>query len=249
MSIKEQIRASLPKWIKPHRVLRGKLRGSWIITSWHDYPSAILGYAEQDLLDWFFQNISPGETWLDIGAHYGFTAIALARIVGEQGRIFAFEPMVSTAGSLLKTSRLNHLNQVTVIPFGLSSSPSLELITLPTFRGMADRTLQGKSTVERIFTCSLDGLWKSINLGNPSLQGIKIDVQGMELEVLQGMNDVLTRNKPKLLIEVHTGIDREVLGGLLVKSGYKPNPYSTHLKQTIKLSDMVDDQSYAFYPG
>jgi len=49
--------------------LGGLLKGYVIVTSWHDYPAAILGRTERALLDWFAHNVGSGETWLDVGAH------------------------------------------------------------------------------------------------------------------------------------------------------------------------------------
>src|SRR5437867_5167488 len=97
-SLTRRIRRFLPRFISPHSILAGPLRGARIYTSWHDYPGAILGTTERPLLEWFWRNVSPGETWIDAGAHYGYTAIALCRLVGSAGRVFAFEPVLSTAG-------------------------------------------------------------------------------------------------------------------------------------------------------
>src|ERR1700722_15054658 len=94
--IKETIRTLLPRTIGNRRILGGPLRGQYLVTSWHDYPGALLGTTERPLLAWFKQNVCAGETWLDIGAHYGYTAVALSRLVGKKGRVFAFEPMVAT---------------------------------------------------------------------------------------------------------------------------------------------------------
>src|SRR2546427_6871891 len=109
--LKEWLRRVMPRTVRPHRILAGRLRGFRIVTSWHDYPAAILGTTERALLEWFEHNVQPGETWLDVGAHYGYTALALGRLVGPVGRVFAFEPMVSTAGHLGRTRSLNLLSQ------------------------------------------------------------------------------------------------------------------------------------------
>src|SRR6267378_2914827 len=110
-SLKEHVRRLLPKSVRPHRILAGRLRGFRIVTSWYDYPAAILGKTERALLDWFEENVHIGETWLDVGAHYGYTALALSRLVGPAGRVFAFEPMITTAGCVARTRELNRLRQ------------------------------------------------------------------------------------------------------------------------------------------
>src|SRR5256885_1832897 len=140
-SLKAHVRQFLPRSTRPHRVLAGPLRGASIYTSWHDYPGAILGTTEKPLLDWFARNVSPGETWLDIGAHYGYTAIALSRLVGPAGRVFAFEPVLATAGCIARTRELNQLHQLRVVPLALGSGSALETTLLPLVRGMADSTI------------------------------------------------------------------------------------------------------------
>src|ERR1700680_4634972 len=108
--------------MRAHRILGGPLRGRIIVTSLHDYPGAILGRTEKPLLSWFQLNVKPGETWLDVGAHYGYTAIALAELVGADGRVEAFEPSLATAGSLNPTRALNRFAQIKVGPFALAES-------------------------------------------------------------------------------------------------------------------------------
>src|SRR6266498_583467 len=114
--LKESLQQFLPRSIGSRRILAGPLRGHSLVTSWHDYPAAILGRTERHLLDWFSERASAGETWLDIGAHYGYTAIALCRLVGPTGRVYAFEPMVASAGCIARTRGLNGFRQLTVVP-------------------------------------------------------------------------------------------------------------------------------------
>lgn len=209
--LKSLVRFLLPRRILPHRILAGPLQGSWIVTSWHDYPAAITGRTEKVLLEWFNKNVKSGETWLDIGAHYGYTMIALSRLVGISGRIFAFEPHMTTAGSLAATKILNDLDQVTIFPFALAEKGGIQITSLSVDRGMVDKNLSTKSDIS-ILTTSLDWLWPMICNGNPLIDGIKIDVQGMELEVLRGMFNTIKENKPKLIIEFHPNVvRREIL--------------------------------------
>jgi len=243
---KALIRRLLPRTIRRHRILAGALRGCYIVTSWHDYPAAITGRTEKRLLAWFQQNVAAGETWLDVGAHYGYTAIALCRLVGPEGRVFAFEPMLSTAGHLTQTRFLNHLPQVTVLPLALASPEELELQQLPITRGMVDSGLHGQEPTECILVTSLDWLWPRICGRQERVDGIKIDVQGMEIEALRGMFGTLRRFRPKLVIEVHHGVSRDSLLQLLKAAGYsspgrpvEPIPGETEARY-------VDDRSYEF---
>jgi FkbM family methyltransferase len=219
--LKASIRRLLPKRYTPHQILSGPLHGMRIVTSWNDYPSAILGYNESALLQWLGCNVRAGETWLDIGAHYGYTAMAMARSVGLKGRVFAFEPMLSTAGCVVRSTSINKLAQVTIVPIGLGSPTQLEIRRIQTTRGMADSTLRGGCDEATIFVASLDWLWPQICGGDSRIDGAKIDVQGMEIEVLRGMAELLKRSRPRLAVEVHERVDREALLGLLESCGYE----------------------------
>lgn len=221
--LKNGIRSLLPRSARKHRILGGPLGGSFIVTSWHDYPAAILGRTEESLLRWFAANVNKGETWLDIGAHYGYTAIALSKLVGESGRVFAFEPMLNTAGCICRTRSLNNLPQMTVVPLALGNKAELAIDSMLSVRGMIDSTLQdGNGFRESFIISQLDWLWPTISGNDQSVHGIKIDVQGMEIDVLEGMADILNRKKPKLLVELHAGVSRDRFLEVIRSCGYSP---------------------------
>ena len=247
--LKARIRRLMPKAVRAHRILAGRLRGYRIVTSWHDYPGAILGRTERALLDWFERNVGPGETWLDVGAHYGYTAIALSRLVGPRGRVFAFEPELATAGCLARTRQVNHLNQLIVMPLGLGAPDALAVTSLPTVRGMVDRTVSAEGKhIAAFLTARLDWAWDHLCGGQRRIDGIKIDVQGMELETLTGMTGLLREFTPRLVLEVHHGVNRHEILDLLESAGY------ARLGQAVDVPTggaetnalYLDDRSYSF---
>lgn len=246
-ALKNLLRAWLPRSVRPQRIWAGSLRGCHIVTSWHDYPSAIMGRTERSLLDWFVQNVEPGETWLDVGAHYGYTAIALSRLVGQTGRVFAFEPMLSTAGYLAQTRLINSLPQLTVLPLALAVPENLELKQLPTVRGMVDSTIQSGEWLETILVARLDWLWPQICDGQQQIDGIKIDVQGMEIETLRGMSGLLEVFKPKLAVEFHPGVARDVLLDMIEDLGYMREGMPIEPVEGETEPQYLDDRSYAFH--
>jgi len=241
--LKEAIRRLLPERQKTHRIHGGPLAGRRIHTSWHDYPGAIRGDTESPLLGWFARNVKSGETWLDVGAHYGYTAIALSGLVGSEGRVIAFEPVLATAGCLARTRAANGLNQLQIVAMGLSTDPRIVAARLPVHRGMADASVAVADWYETILVTGFDGLWESISGGNTAIHGVKIDVQGMEGPVLAGMEGALRRWRPKLVIEFHAGVDRTPILDLLESCGYdrKSEPVEPDLRDVIE-----NDKSYAF---
>lgn len=254
-STKAILRKFFPGGIRNHRIWNGLLRGQKIVTSWHDYPAAILGYTERPLLDWFAQNVKPGETWLDIGAHYGYTAIALSRLAGESGRVFAFEPMISTAGYVTQTRKLNNFSQLTVVPFGLAVPETMEIISLPMTRGMVDNTLfkderkkrETKDWLETIIVARFDWLWPRICSNDGRIDGVKIDVQGMEIDVLTGMMDTLKSQHPKLVVELHRGVDRKKFLNTIELAGYAKDAIPIEPVNGEVSPLYLDDHSYFFH--
>lgn len=245
--IKSSIRNFLPKTVREHRIIAGPLRGYKIVTSWHDYPAAITGRTEKSLLNWIQENIKPGETWLDVGAHYGYTAIALCRQVGSLGRVFVFEPMLTTAGYLNQTMAINDFRQSTVLPFALGQVDGITIKQLPMERGMIDSTIENTGTVQFVVT-SLDWLWPQITNKDPNINGVKIDVQGMELGVLQGMVGIIRDQKPIILLEFHRGANREKIADIFSRAGYQEPGTSPDGRIPVPENNYLDNQSYVFLP-
>lgn len=246
MRIPPVVRRLLPRRVKPHRIWSGPLRGRRIVTSWRDYPAAVTGRTELPLLRWFHRHVRTGETWLDVGAHFGYTALALSELVGPGGRVFAFEPMMSTAGSLLETREANGCAQLTVLPLGLAAAGRLELADMPSVRGMVDSTLTAQSRDQRVLVASLDWLWPMICGAADRIDGIKVDVQGMELEVLRGSVGVLERFHPRLVIELHRGVDRMQILDLVERVGYSSRATPIEPQAGETTPSYLDDRSYVF---
>ena len=245
-TLKEKIRQFLPKNLKGHTIGRGFLRGRKIFTSWRDYPGAIRGTTEEPLLQWFCNQVHADETWIDVGAHYGYTALALARLVGHRGHVVAFEPVTASAGCIGITRQLNHCSQMRIAPFALGAEPGIHTFDLPVYRGMADSTLLRQGDwIEPLLVTTFDHIWPALSLPGEQVHGVKIDVQGMEIEVLKGMRQMLLRDHPKLVIEFHTGVDRRLALDILAAAGYNVEPQPV---EGGSAREIADDKSYAFEP-
>jgi FkbM family methyltransferase len=227
-------------------ILGGPLKGKRIFTSWHDYPGAILGTTEKELLAWFSQNVEPGQTWLDVGAHYGYTALALSGLVGPEGSVFAFEPVLATASCIAQTRLFNGLDKLHVVPLGLSAECALRTKRLAVVRGMADSTIDQSGWTEPILVAAFDGLWTGLRGEQPKVDGVKIDVQGMELDVLRGMRRTLQSDHPKLVIEFHEGVNRASILDVLRECGYSSPGESVEGNSHMDLPLYLDNRSYAF---
>ena len=136
---------------------------------------------------------------------------------------------------------------MTVMPFALGDRKEINISRLSVVRGMGDSTLKGKKH-ETIFVTSLDWLWPQVCGQDRSIDGVKIDVQGMEFETIKGMGEVLKSNYPKLVIEFHKGVDRDKFGDTLVNIGYTRPAIPLEPIPGENMPQFLDDKSYAFEP-
>jgi len=143
-----------------------------------------------------------GKVVYDIGAFHGLLTIHYAR---DARAVVAWEPNSRNRRRLMENVKLNRFSNVMVRPYGLSSKAArAEMSFDPLMPGMAtvDSGVAGGSEHETIELRTLDG---EVGLEPPDL--IKIDVEGFELEVLQGAMKTLARG-PDLFLEMH-GADLE----------------------------------------
>src|SRR5205814_1993696 len=136
-----------------------------------------------------------------------------------------------------------HLEQIRVMPLGLGDAHGPHLVSVPISRGMANHDLGG-SGCEDIILIGFDYLWNS--LGETPVHGVKIDVQGMELQTLVGMKRTLASQRPKLVIEFHPGVDRNAILSLLGSVGYKLPAKPLAPLPMEREAMYLDDCSYEF---
>jgi hypothetical protein len=128
----------------------------------------------------------------------------------------------------------------------------METVRLPITRGMADRTIEDRSSRhewETIHVARFDWLWPRVNGGDPIVHGVKIDVQGMEVDVLDGMGGLLRAQKPALVVELHRGVDRARLLEILIAAGYSREAAPIDAVPGGRSAPLADDCSYAFVPS
>jgi hypothetical protein len=112
---------------------------------------------------------------------------------------------------------------------------------------MIDRTIGADGTLFSAFLVArLDWLWDRICGGRRVINGVKIDVQGMEIEAVKGMLGLLGEFGPKLVLEVHRGVDRGELLDLIESVGYcrRGEPVDPAAENSGPL--YLDDRSYSF---
>jgi len=136
---------------------------------------------------------------------------------------------------------------LTVVPMALGNTTDLAIDSLHSVRGMIDSTLEDPSgLMENYFASRLDWLWPRLSGSDLHIDGIKIDVQGLEIQVLEGMSALAKQYHPKLLVELHKGVSRPKLLGVIASLGYLPR--GSPVEPLPGESDPVyaDDRTYLF---
>ena len=151
-------------------------------------------------LVWLLQSLNTRDwTCFDVGANVGAIALALAKLVGPDGKIYAFEPGPPNLRRLRDNLNLNPelSKRVEMIAAGVGRAPG-ELYWAEE-KGNPGNALLGKTGTHEIKIITLDDFVRERALSR--LDFLKIDVEGMELDVMQGAADTLRRFHPMLYFE------------------------------------------------
>ncbi|GBU08602.1 methyltransferase [Bacteroidales bacterium] len=164
------------------------------------------GFEEDETI--FVQRyLSSGDTFFDIGANVGLFSLLAAPIVGEQGKIYAFEPTPKTFDRLCENIDLNSFKAIKPIQVGLSDSKGKLSFNISTtgfdaWNSFAKlENLKGGQTID-VQTTSLDDFIADNAIETSEIKLIKIDVEGWELNVLKGAKNLLQSiEAPVLMLE------------------------------------------------
>ena len=152
--------------------------------------------------------IEPGDVVYDIGANVGFFSLIAARLAGSTGRVFSFEPVAENATSIRQNVTLNRLESVQLFEVAVGAKSETAELLLTDWDGgstLSNSAVRPSKPVSRrtIRVVALDDFIRAEGLRLPNF--VKIDVEGVEFEVLQGMSDTIAESRPFLLYEIDDG--------------------------------------------
>lgn len=186
----------------------------------------ILGTWEMPMQEVFQRYVKANDVVYDLGAHQGFLALIVSRLVGEKGKVYAFEPLPANFDFLKENVRINNITNCIAFYGAVSDKPGI--VNFSTSEADVSNTditsslesKEGRKYVE-VPAFSLDNLLASGSLTPP--QFIKIDVEGAELDVLKGASRLLKELSPLVYLETHNihnpGVD-SACRDFLVSIGY-----------------------------
>ena len=190
------------------------------------------------------EKITAGSIVVDVGANIGLHTLNMARIVGNTGQVFAFEPDPSNFEILGKNVKINNYQNIILEKKAIGDKhgrTTLYQSDHPGNHRLFPQTKQAKGEVEVELT-SLDKYFIDSNLAE-KINFIKIDVEGLEFSVLNGMKNILKNNKKiKILFEFMPDIMEvgfapiEVLN-LLTSIGFKLYCIDERAKKLLRVSN------------
>ena len=157
------------------------------------------GEYEPPLMRFLQTHQTEGWTCLDVGANVGAVALALAKHVGPAGKVYAFEPGPPNQQRLRRNLALNFslAGRVEVLECGVGDSPG-ELWWAEE-EGNPGNALLSERGTHKIPVITLDAFLRQRSL--PCVDFVKIDVEGMELQVMHGARQLLRSFYPALYFE------------------------------------------------
>lgn len=199
----------------------------------------LAGVYEIITTNFFKEVLRQGDVVLDIGANCGALTLVAASLV-KDGKLYAFEPAQSVRSRLQGNIDLNpHLKDVvTVLPYGIGLTRSKGFYNEdPNYRGNGSLQVQAQGIAIDIL--SLDE-WVALEKLD-KIDFIKIDVEGMEYDVLRGGKSVLETHHPMIYFETlqlffeRTSHSIETIYEFLADLGYKVvTPTKPHKEIPVK---------------
>lgn len=173
-----------------------------------EYVQAFLynyGTYEYPTIKFFSNFVKNGMTIIDVGANVGYHSLILSKFTGEKGRVFSFEPESKNIKILDGNIKLNNFKNIKIITKAASNFNG----TIKLFLSNSDNlgvhsTVYIPENVSQNFTeieaVKLDDFVVEENIDKVDF--VKVDVEGAETDVLAGMDKILKKHRPIVVLEL-----------------------------------------------
>lgn len=149
--------------------------------------------------------VRPGHVFYDVGANVGYFTLVAARMVGDAGRVIAFEPVPGCADAVRRNAALNELTHVTVREEALGDRvgrAELQVVAEASWSVLSEvHTHAAARELLEVDVTTVDALVHAGTIPPPDV--VKLDVEGAELLAIEGMRETIAAHRPTLICEVH----------------------------------------------
>lgn len=178
-------------------ILQGTLKGKkWIKGS--GVNGYWLGSYELTQQRIFTRIIKNGDIVFDVGAHVGFYTLLASQCVGDNGHVFAFEPLPANIAFLKKHILINQLHNIIVVEAAVGDNVGAVRFDVNKDNAQGRIAPQGDICVNAV---TLDYMLYQKHIIPPHI--VKIDVEGEEYRVLRGGKEIIKQYKPRILLSTH----------------------------------------------
>lgn len=197
------------------------------------YPSSVMDKSYfravnsgHELILQSIDQLAPGNVFVDVGANIGYFSFIASRKVGPSGRVFSFEPSQREFGRLQRAVPLNQHSNITAFNIALAESAGQVKLSIDSFHtGLNQIQYEQNAQQTELIACKrLDEV-----LHDQYIDLLKVDVEGAEMKVLRGCEELLQKGQiQKLIVEItpaflnRYGDSKEDLYKYLESYGMKP---------------------------
>jgi len=208
---------------------------------------------EPTTIEVFKKYVKGGSTVIDIGANIGYFTLLAAQCVGVKGKVIAIEPELMNVQDLKDNVLLNGFHNVEIENAAVSNKMGMAQLNVSAGESGEHSLVIPKSRkyqkVQPVKLITVD----SLKASNISL--IKIDVEGHEYEVIEGVRETLEKQSPPMIIEIwpeglqtsnHTVCE---FGALLSSMGYTDVQIIDEYKKEVRTETWAEIEEHAIKHG
>lgn len=211
--LRARLRGAFVRWLEAGslRVQAGRAGTIWLRLPYlpisHPQIGAMaFGTLESSVQEAMVRHLGPGDVFYDIGANIGFFSLLGSRLVGgDGGQVYAFEPAPANVEAIEANVARNEFANITVLGQAVGGHAGRVRLQLVADASWCKLEEYGKhpltEEVIEVEQVTIDDLLAAGELRPPTL--VKIDVEGAEVAVLEGMRATIERHRPAIICELH----------------------------------------------
>jgi FkbM family methyltransferase len=183
---------------------------------------------EKGSMELFRELVHPGDIVLDVGANIGYVSLYFGTLVGDRGRVYAFEPGQNNLSYLARN--VAQARNITIIPNALGERAETRPFHLENLTGQTNSFLSEFKTLEaaarsHFMTVETKSVPVQVLRGDDFVEKngirpdfVKMDVEGFEYEVLKGLEKTICESRPAMMVELQ--VHYEEIFEMLTSLGY-----------------------------
>jgi len=195
------------KGVSKKIVYRNKIVLDLDINDWIQQNLYFLDQYEEKEIKFLESMLKPGDLFIDVGANIGLFSLVASAIIGESGKVYAFEPYSKNFDKLRHHVELNQIANVIAERQAVSDKIGwidIKANEVDDNDGMISAYVDTFTSSETVPTIDLDSYIKD-NIKRP-IRFVKLDVEGGEYLALKGMSSTLANDHPVVLVEINPAI-------------------------------------------